>query len=189
MTARQRTDLAARRREVSKLYLSGRTQPEIARQLQVSQPTISRDLKYLQEKWIQSALVDINEAKGKEIAKIDSLEIEYWEAWRRSLKERKETTTKGMISQGIQPKTVEQTIKRIETIGDPRFLQGVERCIDKRCQILGLDAPETFEVNWKSEIVDLLRENEIDPSQVVLDFGEVMAKELFSSAGIDVKFE
>jgi hypothetical protein len=29
-------------------------------------------------------------------------------------------------------------------IGDPRFLAGVQWCINKRCEILGLDAPAKF---------------------------------------------
>ena len=89
-----KTDISARRREVRRWYLSGKTQPEIAKLLDVSQPTISRDLKYLRIEWIQSAIVDINEAKSKELAKIDVLEVEYWEAWRRSIGDYIQETTK-----------------------------------------------------------------------------------------------
>jgi len=145
------TDITARRREVGRLYLQGWTQPEIAEEFEVSQPTISRDLAALREEWLQSALVDFNEARSKELAKIDALELEYWEAWHRSIQDA-ERETKKAIAVGDKEVKREATKTTEGQAGDPRFLSGVQWCINKRCEILGLDAPKQHTVNWRNEV-------------------------------------
>lgn len=193
VSTRKKTDVEARRRDVGRLYLSGKTQTEIAKEQDVTQATISRDLKALREQWLASALIDINEAKGRELAKIDALEVEYWEAWRRSIGEqiRERTKAKGISIDGQagSPKQIEKTVQKFTLIGDPRFLQGIERCIDKRCKILGLDAPQIVEVSWQDEIVDLLAKGEIEPEQIEQDFGASLVQELFTRAGVNVSRE
>lgn len=39
------------------------------------------------------------------------------------------------------------------SLGDVRFLMGIERCIDKRCKICGLDAPLVVEDKTKTKVV------------------------------------
>lgn len=186
MSTRRSISIDARRREVGRLYLSGKTQPEIAKEYGTNQATISRDLKALRQAWLASALVDINEAKSKELAKIDVLELEYWEAWRRSLAEQVREMTRAFRSKDANPTTTERTVTKVSSVGDPRFLSGIQWCIDKRCKILGLDAPQQVEVSWQSEIIDMLSNGEIEPDQVERDFGAELATEFFKQAGINV---
>jgi len=158
---RPKTDIAARRREVGRLYLQGKTQPEIAVELAISQPTISRDLKALRDEWLQSALVDLNEAKSKELAKVDALELEYWDGWRRSCEDAETVKQKGKAAgEGGKPQVtdVEKTAKG--QAGDPRFLQGIQWCINKRCEILGIDAPKRTDItsDGKSIVVRLVND-------------------------------
>ncbi len=40
-----------------------------------------------------------------------------------------------------KPKAMEQFEYTEERLGDPRYLLGVDRCIERRCRILGLEAP------------------------------------------------
>ena len=115
-------------KELARRYLQGEYQADIAADLGVSQSTISADLKKLQRRWQASALVDLNAAKAQELAKIDNLEREYWEAWTRSCADA-ETVVK-------KAKEATQTIKG--QAGDPRFLAGVQWCIERRCKLLGL---------------------------------------------------
>jgi hypothetical protein len=140
----------ARRREVGRRYLQGETQNEIAAAFRINQSQISRDLKWLRGKWLESALIDVNEAKARELAKIDALEREYWEAWQRSCEDAEATVkkTKGVVQRrqeedgtfvAERPAEVQQTSKG--QAGDPRFLAGIQWCIDRRCKILGIDAP------------------------------------------------
>lgn len=121
------------------MYLRGMTQAAIGKRIGVSQRQISSDLKLLQKRWQQSALVDIDAVKGKELAKIDALERTYWQAWRKSQKESQRTSTskKGMGEDG----EIVARVDKESQVGDPRYLQGVQWCIERRCKIVGIDAP------------------------------------------------
>ena len=109
------------RAEVARLYLEGWTQAGIGAQLGLSRQQIGYDLGAVRQEWLRSSLVDFNAKKAEELAKVDQLEREYWSAWEASKK-------------GRQANTAEQA-------GDPRYLAGVERCIEQRCKLLGLHAP------------------------------------------------
>lgn len=129
------------RREISRLYLQGMYQTDIAAKLGLSQPTVSRDIQVLIDEWKIERVYDINEAKARELAKVDNLELEYWDAWRRSQENAEKETkkavkpVKGVARQEIQKTSEGQT-------GDPRFLAGIQWCIERRCLILGVDAPK-----------------------------------------------
>ena len=126
------------------LYLQGWLQADIADEIGIDQSTVSRDLKALQGEWLASALMDFNEAKAQELAKIDRLEREYWRGWERSCEDAEQTTQEGT------PDSVDKVKKTKKgQAGDPRFLQGVQWCIERRCKILGVDAPERHEVTGK----------------------------------------
>lgn len=120
---------------IAELYLKGYTQVQIAQELGLTQPIVSRDLTTLQERWIEQTTIDFDAAKGKELARLDALEREYWQAWRRSLEQVTKTRTKRnhMGDEAI--------VVREETSGNPSFLAGVQGCIDQRCRLLGLYAP------------------------------------------------
>lgn len=116
-------------------YLKGKLQQEIAEHLAsirdytLTQQQISADLKAIRKRWQASAIRDFDELKAQELAKVDHLELTYWDSWERS-----------KVS---SPKDVHKVIQDF-TIGDPRFLTGVQWCINKRCEILGIDAPAKF---------------------------------------------
>ncbi len=141
--------ISERRRTVASLYLRGASQLHIAQEVGVNQSQISRDLKFLNEKWRESSLIDINEAKMKELAKIGQLEQEYWTAWEKSKEDYQQTMKK---AKGTKDKVnyQEKVVKEMIVYGDPRFLQGIQWCIDKRCKIFGVEAPKQIE----NKIVD-----------------------------------
>ena len=86
-------------------------------------------------------MIDINEAKARELAKIDNLETEYWTAWEKSKEDYKQKSTKAKGT-GEVAITLEKTTKEVIVYGDPRFLAGIQWCISKRCDIIGIDAPK-----------------------------------------------
>jgi hypothetical protein len=148
---RSSSQIARDRRRVADLYLKGWIQADIAEEIEMSQSTVSRDIAAIQTAWLESALVDFNEAKAQELVKIDRLEREYWGAWDRSCEDAEMLTqkTKGKVQQrkgergefiAEQPAEATKTTKG--QAGDPRFLAGVQWCIERRCKILGIDAPE-----------------------------------------------
>jgi len=132
------------RRDIADMYLQGWTQARITEHLnarkgidyQLSTRMIGYDLKSVQEAWRASALIDIDEAKARELAKVDRLEREYWDAWGRSCEDAETTRQEG---DETGPSKVVKTSKG--QAGDPRFLAGVQWCIERRCKIIGVDAP------------------------------------------------
>lgn len=159
VSTRKRTDISARRQEVAARYLRGELMVNIGKELGVDTAQISRDLKALREEWRQSALVNMNEAKAKELAKIDNLEVEYWQAWENSKRNAEIDVTeqigtrakskpgeKDQAETSITPMRIKK-YKRVEgQSGNPAFLAGIQWCINKRCEIFGLDAPKKAEI-------------------------------------------
>jgi Putative ATPase subunit of terminase (gpP-like) len=127
-------DILNRRHQVAQLYLQNWTQAQIADQLGVRQPTISDDLKQIRQQWRESGVRDFNEAREQELQKIDLLEREAWDAWQRSKKPTQSATVDG---EGVGSRT-RKTMRN--QVGDPRFLDQVNKCIAQRRAILGLDA-------------------------------------------------
>ena len=139
--ARSKSEIEKHRRRISELYLKGMLQEDIAAEIGISQPTVSRDLKAIQKVWQKETLYDFNEAKARELERIDILEREYWQAWQRSCEDAETVKQKGKpIGQGqVDTDSIERTVKG--QAGDPRFLGGIQWCIIQRCKILGIEAP------------------------------------------------
>jgi Homeodomain-like domain len=127
-------DVINRRQQVAHLYLQNWTQAQIAEHLHVGQPTISADLRKIRQQWLQSGLRDFDSARELELQKIDLLDRESWAAWERSKKPTQSATVDG---EGAGQRT-RKTMRN--QVGDPRFLDQVNKCIAQRRAILGLDA-------------------------------------------------
>jgi hypothetical protein len=132
--------IESRRCQIASLFLQGiKRQSELAQRIGVNRSTVSRDLKALNARWKEAAVRDLDAAKGQELERIDLLEKEYWQAWEKSKDGHETTTTEQMTSpDGDRTRA---GIRKEEEHGDPRYLAGVQWCIDKRCEILGLKAP------------------------------------------------
>jgi hypothetical protein len=129
------------------MYCRGFKHSDIAREIGVSRTQIVYDLKEIRSNWLTSQVRDFNEAKEEELKKLDALEQEAWDAWRRSQTERTRTVTEkteGDSSGRIKAQQTKET-----GYGDPRFLTVVQSCIDKRCKILGVEAPKSVELTGK----------------------------------------
>lgn len=122
----------------ARMYLQGATQAAIAKHLGVTQQTVSNDLKEIRARWRESSIRDFDAIKEQELAKIDLVESQYWEQWEQSKKTKITTRNEdGMTEKGSILKEV--TIAE-EKCGDPRYLDGVMKCIERRCALLGLDS-------------------------------------------------
>jgi len=133
------------RRRIAKMYLRGELQADIAKDTGLTESMVSRDLKALQDEWRASSLIDIDEAKAKELARIDELERTYWQAWARSQEDAEIERTK--VTDGLKEgKRYEAGKETKGQVGDPRFLQGVQWCIERRCKVIGIDAPTKQEI-------------------------------------------
>lgn len=137
MSTRQHRQFVSsqRRHQVAELYLQGWSQSAIAGQVNADQSTINRDIKAIQKEWRASSVRNFDAARELEIRKIDLLEREAWAAWERSKKPSQAAVVTG---EGPSQKT-RKTMKN--QVGDPRFLDQVNKCIAQRRTLLGLDAP------------------------------------------------
>lgn len=136
-TPREQIFLEHRRQQVAARYLRGEYQSQIAADLHLSQQQISIDLKVIRAQWLASTLRDFDALKAEQLAKIDQIEIEAWSAWERSKQPREITVTEATEGRQAGRKA---TVRREGQAGDPRFLERIQKCIDQRCQILGIGA-------------------------------------------------
>src|SRR5215470_12294572 len=83
-TPQQRLAILERRKNVAARYVRGQTQWEIARAFEVTQATISGDLKAIRAEWLAQAVLDMEAIKARELAKVDETERNAWKAWHRS---------------------------------------------------------------------------------------------------------
>ncbi len=160
---RRRVEISDRRRLVADLYVRGHKQQEIADQLGVTQPIVSKDLAAIQAEWQRLRVADMDQLKRLELERIDRREREAWDAWERSKQPtvtEKLATAEDSVGSAAADGTQEkpgaaklETTKRVErttvsSAGNPRFLEIVEGCVQQRCKILGLFAAEkqTFEL-------------------------------------------
>ncbi len=135
----KKTETAERRAKVAKLYLQGKSQHAIALEVGINQGNVSRDLEAIRQQWLESSLVDFNAARARELAKIDLMEAEANDAWERSKLNREIQSVKKTT--GDQGDKTETAMRKEEQTGNPEYLRVVEWCIDRRCKLLGLDAP------------------------------------------------
>lgn len=144
---------------ISQRVLQGYTPAEIGRELGVTRQQVAYDLKIVEKRWREAALRDFDEARGVELAKIDALEHEYWQAWERSKKPKTQSTQRTAPSKlGADDMRVTAGIRTEERDGDPRFLDGVFKCIERRIKLYGLDEAEkiamvgAFDVNNENDL-------------------------------------
>ena len=124
-----------RRQQVSELYLQGASQTDIAEQLGIAQSTVCEDLKRICRKWQEAALRDFAELRSRELQKLDLVEREAWAGWQRSQKPSQSAVLTGEGGAQHSRKTLKNQV------GDPRFLEQVNKCILQRRALLGLDMP------------------------------------------------
>lgn len=140
--------------EIARLYLRGMSQRDIAETLSagraysLTRQTIANDLEGIRAEWMEDATSNYDQHVARELARIDKLELTYWDAWDRSTKEETtkggKTVTTPATRPGAAPVVTRQegTVKTKTLVGDPAFLRGVENCIKLRMDLLGLAAPD-----------------------------------------------
>lgn len=134
--------------KIAALYLKGKRQSDIAAELDLSQMVISRDLAEIHERWRESTLVSINEAKHRELARIDELERTYWDAWQRSIGERVKTRTEKSADS-----VAKASVEKEQLVGNATFLTGVQWCIEQRCKIFGIyEATKIAITDWRKAV-------------------------------------
>jgi DNA-binding CsgD family transcriptional regulator len=76
--------IAKRQKDVSRLYLKGFSQYEIAEKLDISQPTVSNDIKRLKTEQTKFGVRNLDQRLGRLLAESALIKEEAWKAWVRS---------------------------------------------------------------------------------------------------------
>ena len=174
LTLREDLTRAQQLTNIAMMYLRGETQASIAAQVGVSTRMVGKYLEQIEKEWRQSALRDFDDLRGIQLAKIDELEREYWQAWERSQKPktrtRQEVTPRKDKETGATKMVADKVIKEVsESVGDPRWLDGVQKCIERRCKMLGLDAPETIDIRLEQQKIaqEVAAMYDVDPQELI----------------------
>ena len=145
---KERLRMESRRTHIAELIAEGViNQTRIAKTLgarwgiKVSRRTVQKDMVQIREEWRKIRVQDADVYLGRELSKIDRVEQEAWKAWHDSRK-RHETDKQKDVKHSMQGDGVETEKITKDSTGDPRYLDIVQSCIDKRCKLLGLQIPE-----------------------------------------------
>lgn len=144
---------------IAGLYLRGHSIRQIVdavnnqSERQTSIRTVHNDIQTLLAEYKEQRIAELEDAQRVELAKINEVEKTAWEAWERS--KQKEMQTDKSVT-GEKSRTESGTTKE-ETPGDPRFLQIVMNCIDRRCKIMGMDAPITIQGTGVDGAITIVR--------------------------------
>ena len=155
-SSRETTELMKRRQQIAERYLRGEYQTTIAADLGINQAQVSRDLKAMRDLWLASAIRDFDAAKAQELAKIDAVERAAWQGWEKSTQDKEVSIqeTDGTLDEKTKkPRMKKVSLRKEGQAGSPAFLSTILTCIERRCAILGLDAPKRFTIKWE-ELTD-----------------------------------
>lgn len=171
--------------DISRLYLRGYGLAQITdwisvnRDYALSGDSIRQDLRKIHRLWLDEMLVNYDEVMARELARIDNLEFAYWQEYERSKQdavELEEERTRGVSGMTKEERTRKKTSARL---ADTRYLAGVQWCIEQRCKMLGLYAPQQQNVNmdWRIEAKEA---GVPDPDKIV----DAIVHKMLTEAGV-----
>lgn len=166
--------------EITPLYLQGYTQLQLLAHINKTRPykltrnQIFKDIQEIYRRWRLAYLTGINEIKIRELARTDMLENTYWEAWERSkvdfMSVRRDEIIDELGEKSDESDKSKKTHRRVKTQskkeqrdGNPKFLEGVQWCIAKRCEILGLNSDRNININWRNQA----KSEGLDPESII----------------------
>lgn len=198
------------RMKIAHQYMEGYTQQEIAKGVNLSIAAVSNHLQKIREYWLSLMMADFDEKKSREMAKIDHLERIAFRAWKRSTRptQTRQVSTEqqrevvyprdkeGKIIKGKAPtvkmvvgKQVDDT-KEVTSAGDPRFLQIIDKCIEKRLKIMGALEESSGGTIINLNFGDLLRQKQQEPTKgdiienIIAQVGHRLESEMSNEQGM-----
>lgn len=139
-----RDAVTARRARVAQLYCRGVHQDRIAQECGVTQQQISLDLKEIRRVWQRTMAEEFDRLKAEQLAKLDAVEAEAWRGWRRSTRQAVKNTAR--LVRTPDGDRSETRRDQEDQAGDPRFLQVALSTVERRCKLIGADAPTRLEL-------------------------------------------
>lgn len=144
-------------KEVSEAYLKGWSLAKIGEHVGMSDMGVKKILDKLRDLWIAHSIINFEERKARELAKIDLLEEIAYRAWQRSTEDvtnthrrvekariaKKTVDDNGRPAFEVSFEPIKETKEKkvLQSPGNPRFLERVAWCIETRLKIFGLLKP------------------------------------------------
>lgn len=105
--------------------------------------TVKKYIQEATEEWKDRKTEMVDNHKAIELEKINRLEATYWDAWARSCETQTKKTKIKKKGEGERMALSQVRDDERQTMGDPRFLTGIQWCTEMRCKILGIEVPQT----------------------------------------------
>lgn len=158
-------------------YLRGWSFREICKEVGCGLTTTQRDIAAIREEWRASRVEAFGTEQLHELARIDAIEREAWAQWEASKKEEvgSRAETEVLVEQKADGQVVRkpgsERVVRTTRLrnADPRYMETIRWCVEQRCKLLGLLAPQ--------KIAPTNPEG-TGPAKVVLDLSKLSDEEL-----------
>lgn len=126
-----------RRSKIVELWLKRNlTQLEIAAELGISRPTVTRDIQWLLAQYNRRVLGDVSSKVSIMLMHLDMMTEELWKAWELSF-ENEVTETTTVVSRGKDKETRQTTTKK-GRLPDSRYMDLLMKVWDRQAKILNL---------------------------------------------------
>jgi hypothetical protein len=153
---------------LSELYLKGIPEFDMAEiisgqyEFSLSTRTIRNDKAELRKRWIESQIINFDEAKARELELIDKAIAACWVGWENSLRDEgytsEETYEGDKLAGGESTEPIRLTsYKKIERQalrdGNIVWIEEIRKLSDQRAKILGLYEAEKFQIDWRDRLI------------------------------------
>jgi hypothetical protein len=153
--------------KIAELYAKGTYQHVIADEISkqypftLSRSLIAKELGKIYLDWQRRADEAIGKVKARQLAAIDAVERTAWERFEASMKpaertqQERESGETAPDSAGKKLATASKSKARVvkeNRDGDPRWLDLVLKCVERRCKILGIDAPSRGVLDIEADV-------------------------------------
>lgn len=130
------------------LYIQGHSQETVKELMKdltgghsFSRNTIAKYIQESVDDWKATKNEIVDSWKAIELERINRLEATYWDAWENSKNVLKTNTIKKTKGDTGTLSIAERQDQERQSQGEPRFLQGIQWCIEQRCKLLGMEVP------------------------------------------------
>lgn len=136
--------------KIGKMWLKGRNNCEIAREIGVDEKTIRYHLQAnIRPLWQEN----MRSRLAEDLAKVSLLEATAWERFDSSApSETHEQVEKALLEGGSKPRIVKQATRTVTKTGEAAWLQIIQWCLDFRARIHAHYAPTRTRIDVGSEL-------------------------------------
>ena len=177
--------IRARERRAMELAVLGSTQHEIAAELQISQPAVSKLLARADERALADLSSRVERQKVRQTQRLERVFAESMRAWERSKadttrrRQRQSARDGRGTNTGAGNHTVAEVV--VETKhGDPRYLETARKAMSDLRSIWGLDAPQQVDISRADPYASLTEAElmeRIAEQDALLNGGSVAARQ------------